>query len=628
MLKRTICMLLSITLLMGSFGIMYIHAENDSEQTIQAVSPEAVEATTTASTPEVINITSGSVLLELGKTYQLVHDNVDIVNLYSFSSAITIMGTNTIRADEIGSTYLSIGYYNDNNVLSLLSCQIEILDISGTIDLAKSNVFVEKGKNYWLIHSEETPSSISTMNHNIINFTNGVRVLVAVDTGTTNLAYNYTKDGSNVSGVCKVDVYEALDIDSYKTSSADNFYLAMSRNNAYGDTRYALTLTQGEISAYPIIQWAKYSRYETQEFSLIPTSGNYFKIYSTHNSLYLTVSDSEITLDSEILFSNNTSSTVNYINEWKLLVTNDTSLILVPKGAETAQVFLSISAGTSLQSDMLLSLRSYTETNIRFPWEIYNSNIYINNYYDNSLNDEVGVDLMVVNSFFSALNFANVAFKNYFPSMEIKRKLNPTLTPDSPADKCTSGVDNPCDNTICGSSHLHKRIDQILKFARTDLPRMNNEITVLWSDRSPEVFCEHTESTCTTCIASGLHNTAQNNESILLILSIRKHIINYFTSSINQNDLENFTSLLLTHELFHIFGLSDNYYRASHKLAGETEYNDSISCVMEASMSPSKTVAFYNNVALGYMEPLCDDCYNDWEGKNDRYGAFLKGINN
>lgn len=621
MLKRTICMLLSITLLMGSFGIMYIHAENDSEQTIQAVSPEAVEATTTASTPEVINITSGSVLLELGKTYQLVHDNVDIVNLYSFSSAITIMGTNTIRADEIGSTYLSIGYYNDNNVLSLLSCQIEILDISGTIDLAKSNVFVEKGKNYWLIHSEETPSSISTMNHNVINLTNGVRVLVAVDTGTTNLSYNYTKDGSNVSGVCKVDVYETLDIDSYKNNSTDNFYIALSSGYGYEAYRYAITYNQENTQAYPILQYPNYSRYVTQEFRITQQSDGYCYIYSPNNHSFLVVNDSEPTLTSEIFFTSSPSFTGNQVYKWKFL-NNGTSLLLIPEGGEDAQLFLSCNG--SLRREKKFTLQPYSETSAPKNWELYNSNVYINNYYDTSLCDEVGLDHMVVNAIFYANDFANTVFGRYYPSMRVNMKLGPTYTSDSPADKCTTGVDNPCDGVLCGSSHPHKTLMNTLSFARANLPRKNNEITVLWSDRDIGTFCLHTTSGCQSKSAVGWTDASQEEIRLCIqILSIRKAILQcYGNIALTNEDIIAYASIVLAHEITHSLGSGDHYERESHIGANETEYDQSLQCIMEAGVHPSLAETFYQEVILGRSEPICDDCYNDWSNMNM---SFFKG---
>ena len=168
-------------------------------------------------------------------------------------------------------------------------------------------------------------------------------------------------------------------------------------------------------------------------------------------------------------------------------------------------------------------------------------------------------------------------------------------------------------------------IDEIRDFMREDIPRKNNEITVLWSDRELEVFCVHNSSGCEPLVAAGLTSTTAYNRPLIMILGTRRFVQHYYGNQISETDMNNFVSIMLAHEITHTLGLSDDYYRDSHILLGEDHYYDSISCIMETALKPSTTLAFYEAVFTGYREPLCDECLAEWQSKMN--SSFYKGNN-
>ena len=218
---RTFCALLSVVMLLLTLAVFPAVAEDTSEDIeITPIPMEDVEnltptSTNTASEPEILNVTSGSVVMDLGKTYLPVHDDFEITNIYSFSAYVQTQTGGLLYANTIGSAQITLLYYNENNILSAFSCQVEVMDVLGTIDVTRSNVFVEKGQKYILDFGDLDVYSVNIMNYDTLilrSLANGMAI-EAVEADTVNIQYHYyTEDGASICAVCAVDVFEAANL--------------------------------------------------------------------------------------------------------------------------------------------------------------------------------------------------------------------------------------------------------------------------------------------------------------------------------------------------------------------------------------------------------------------------------
>lgn len=106
---RTFCALLSVVMLLLTLAVFPAVAEDTSEDIeITPIPMEDVEnltptSTNTASEPEILNVTSGNVVMDLGKTYLPVHDDFEITNIYSFSAYVQTQTGGLLYANTIGS---------------------------------------------------------------------------------------------------------------------------------------------------------------------------------------------------------------------------------------------------------------------------------------------------------------------------------------------------------------------------------------------------------------------------------------------------------------------------------------------------------------------------------------------
>ena len=615
MWKKMMCLFISLILLIGAACSVLVKAEGIPSETslVDLSKGTAGVAAVTDVEPEIIDITSGSILLEVGKTYRPVYGTFEILNIYSFNSLVTVNADISITANEEGTTSLYFMYENSENGLSAFVCQVRIVEISGTINLADDVVFIEKGRNYRWIHSEQLVA-ISMMNMDIAALSNDGSVITGVDVGSGNIAYSYIQDGELVDDVCTFDVFEAVDINSLRTNNSDNFYITLDSNRLW-----AMTYENDGSSMYPAIYGADYSLFFNQEFDIQQTSDGYCYIYSPRNYAYLVINDTELSEHSEIEFSSSLLHDGTQINKWKFLKKETSSLLLVPQGAENEQLFLSCN---SWREGTKYRLRTYSDPSSIRRWGLYPSNVYLNHYYDYSLGNNVGPDLLVLNLIDEASAFTNNVFSRYYPSMRVNMKLSPTYTPDSPADQCTTGIDNPCNNNVCGNAHVHKNVDKIRNYIIDDLPRKNNEITILWSDRTPGAFCLHESYGCDPLMAAGLSSTHAEKRMSIHILGVTKFIYQVFQRNPTSEQVEAFMSIVLAHEVMHTFGLGERYYIDSHILADEDEYHSSIQCIMETAIDPALTTDFYQMVLDGSIDPLCDTCTDDFAGKSY---IFIKG---
>ena len=290
--------------------------------------------------------------------------------------------------------------------MSTWVCQIEIIEISGTIDLAKGNVFVEKGKNYRWIHSEVSLYSMSNINSDVVMVTYGGDIITAVDEGITNISYLYQQDGILANSYCTFNVYETVDVSSYQTNSTDNFYIVLN-----GGVKFTITYEEEGTEKYPAGYAANYSKYYDQEFHIIPAEDGYYYIYSPYHEAYLVVEDSVPSIDSNLIFTSSLSLDETMVTKWKFL-TRETmeSFFMVPQGGENEQVLMCLPNNSIGAIWGLGAYSSSTSRNFQF----YNSNIYINNYYDYSLANNVGPDAIILGLIDEAHAFANNVLQALF----------------------------------------------------------------------------------------------------------------------------------------------------------------------------------------------------------------------
>ncbi|MBQ9780785.1 MAG: hypothetical protein IJW00_07550 [Clostridia bacterium] len=264
---RTFCALLSAVMLLLTLAVFPAVAEGASEDIeITPVPMEDVEnltptSTTTEQEPELLDVTSGSVVIDLGKTYRPVHDNFEITTIYVYNSIVQVQAGSLLYANTIGSAQITLLYYNENNILSAFSCQVEVMDVLGTINVTRSNVFVEKGQKYILDFGDLDVYSVNIMNYDTLilrSLANG-KAIEAVEADTVNIQYSYyAEDGASVSAVCAVEVFEKANLADGEYVIKDNgrgLYISNNIIDGVGEgikpESLATDTVRWELSKYP-----------------------------------------------------------------------------------------------------------------------------------------------------------------------------------------------------------------------------------------------------------------------------------------------------------------------------------------------------------------------------------------
>ena len=156
-----------------------------------------------------------------------------------------------------------------------------------------------------------------------------------------------------------------------------------------------------------------------------------------------------------------------------------------------------------------------------------------------------------------------------------------------------------------------------------ELPRKNNEICVLWSDRAMDTFCFHSQSQgCEHLLAAAVSGYIQGTREVIQFHSITQ-FIQREQPGMTTETVEAFMSVVLAHEIGHTFGLDERYTISSHKLENEIKCNESLQCVMESAVDSDALVEFYQGVLDGMIDPFCSTCENDLIATKD--DVFMKG---
>ncbi len=610
---RTLCALLSAVMLLPVFSTLTAAAE--TAPLIPEITPAPIEQTenaaetATSSEPELLNVSSGSVVVDVGKTYRPVLDGFELASINSFSACVQPQAGNLLYANAIGTAQIMLLYYNENNILSVFNCQIEVMDVLGTIDVTRSNVFVEKGQKYILDFGDLDVYSVNIMNYNtlILRPLANYKAIEAVEADTVNIYYSYYDENkTSISAVCTVEVYKEPDSEIFN-SHTNSYFITLSPTP---DSVFHCLAYQNDASgSYPIMQY--HGNYDSayQNFTIISSINGYYRIFAPLYSSYMGIDQSSATTDAEITFINSLSITDSQIIDWKILQGKDSRLLLVPKNAENNQIILSSQGGTVQNGDRL-ELRAYDQSNSGKVWSLFSTTIYINNYYDKSLQDNTIWDQDIISLIPTANDFLNDAFFTSFNRLSFGTGLSPTAVFDSPTDSedCPSGIDAPC---FCSNTN-HKSVSKALQYTY-HLPRNNSEISVLWTDRPENVYYfDHPNTTPT--YDSAIACIMRPYPSSIMFFTIAR------TSAIYLPAIEAKMSIVLAHEVAHTMGLSEQYgdkdkktehdiYMEELKALTSKEY----CCVMEKCYS-QYVVVFYEDILRGDINAFCDLCVEKMEG--------------
>jgi hypothetical protein len=129
------------------------------------------------------------------------------------------------------------------------------------------------------------------------------------------------------------------------------------------------------------------------------------------------------------------------------------------------------------------------------------------------------------------------------------------------------------------------------------IPRGNNEISIMWSDRPGAAYC-FPDYAFQSEVPYILGMVVPGRRSVIQMLQIHPEW---------NGDVEVFFAIALIHELAHTFGMSDVYGTTNHVLG------DSVLCVMDA-YDTDNVVEIYNNLSnwlAGNDEdasPFCNTC--------------------
>ena len=213
-----------------------------------------------------------------------------------------------------------------------------------------------------------------------------------------------------------------------------------------------------------------------------------------------------------------------------------------------------------------VELSAYTNDSTFTDEWIFHSGVFtIVNYYDSAFDDIEG-NLEYIEA---AGEFVEEAFKKLF-NIDVAVKNEPILYQNLIYQQCPLGMDEQC-NEDCGDcekigvsesfssidSH-HKHIGSIANQIMKDDIEFNH-IYVLWGDYDPSVFCygenpntgEHLTLSSET--VAGTYNVGHQFVQVFKILHGN-----------TEEETKQLMSIALFHEIFHVFGLSEQYTGYDH----------------------------------------------------------------
>ena len=570
-ITRTFCALLSMVMLLLTLAVFPAVAEDTSEDMEITPAPmEGIENLTSTSTttqePALLDITSGSAVMDVGKTYLPVHDDFEIASIYSFTSTVQVQTGNLLYANAIGSCQITILYYNESNILSTFSCQIEVMDVLGTIDVTRSNVFVEKGQKYILDFGGVDVYSVNIINNNptVLNLLANQKVIEAVEADSVIIHYSYYGEGGTVgSAICNVDVFEAADLPDGEYVIKDNGSGLYISNNT---TDCVIEGINPETLSVDTVRW-EISTY----------SDGYCNIRSKNLIQYLAINENSITTNTDITLSYNLAELTT---KWKILKDHEGRFIIIPQYGETQNMVLwtlGRNSGCNLALVYYYSTDIHSRTAKERGWDIYDdTKYYLNNYYDISFTDTV-----LTNYIPFANDFAINVFAKY--STPIVVNGSPIYADDHPLSICECSNIECSDSDNCSEHHIIA--SNYHNYNSHGIYRSKSHIVVMWANRTVSSYCD-TENGVHAINAPGLAFGGGSTISFY-----------YWPGTYHESAM----AILLTHELAHVMGCPEMYRDPTHDSVS------GMSCVMEY-FAVEDAKAFYEYITESPERYLCAFC--------------------
>ncbi|MBP3321724.1 MAG: Ig-like domain-containing protein, partial [Clostridia bacterium] len=286
-------------------------------------------------------------------------------------------------------------------------------------------------------------------------------------------------------------------------------------------------------------------------------------------------------------------------------------------------------------SHALIGLSSYAnDSNYTDEWIFHSGVFTIVNYYDSAFDDAEG-NLEYIEA---AGEFVEEAFKKLF-NIDVAVKNEPILYQNLIYQQCPLGMDEPCGES-CGSCNFinYDEIDSPVNAHHKNIGRIANQIMqeergfnhiyVLWGDYDPSVFCSDRND-------ENEHRPL-SSETVAVTFSVGNPFVQML--KILQGDTEEETkqlmSIALFHELFHVFGLSEQYTEYDHTVDDRPCVMSTVADleVIDATTGQTKLEKIFETVyaTIGYgpnneEDALCDHCLGSFNAIDMDSVRFLDG---
>ena len=267
----------------------------------------------------------------------------------------------------------------------------------------------------------------------------------------------------------------------------------------------------------------------------------------------------------------------------------------VSQGIDLSSGSLSI-ATVSTNSDQITGSASGTTTITitssndrtiyeRFGLKVTENAFHIKNYYNSSFSS---AKIALLDE---TIAFADMAYAKLF-SVSIRQAGSPSLDTVTGLNSCPVGTTGHCTDNQCGSDTMHCKNLLMICGQLSSSRTTDNLIPILWTHQDGDFYC----NTDKGHVLYDTNTYAACYPTIPGILMMRQ-------DGTTDNANISLMSIVLTHELAHLFGIDeDKYYRDTHM-------PDDWQCVMEAMHSnEQERWTYYQQVLTQEKDAFCSAC--------------------
>ena len=513
---------------------------------------------------------------EVKRISALAHSVNETITWSSSNPSVATVDTNgNVTAHSAGDVFITAtGTYAGSSATCGITVVAKGVD---SVTLPYRTLYITNGKTLNIpVRIAPSDASVqeviwSSNDTSVVTVSNGV--LRAVGSGTTTVTVRSVQGGKTDSMTVAVPEFE--DGTYYLKNKATKKYL-----DIQGPSNESGAIThQWKMHGYASQQW---------EFEL-QTSG-YYKIKSVHSGLYLSVENNSSEQNTAVVQKefNNGSGQL-----WKVELLNDGAYKLTPKSGESTNRVLASAYYGVIADGIAVQQRLFVDdTNYKDEWILISRKLDIVNYYDSSIANtptQAYIDDAV--KFMSDVFYRE--FKVTINNKSISRYSNAL------ADQCSLGNNSSCGN-ICGEHSQHHKNIYYMAEQLYNAPRDDNHVYVMWADRDYGVYCDGVQHAPLTA------TIAVNYSS--------RPVINFLT--LKASEAENADksmakmSIVLAHEMAHVFGLSEIYGSGT---IVDNKLHEDVECVMNKYVEYSngeddKMVEFYNKIKGRKAHAFCSSC--------------------